>query len=112
MEKDKINSNISAEIDSAVLDSTGFLSLNDDLKSQIISNMYPKVEKRGGLIGKLLGNNPENVALNIGFLICAALLLLVLCNLKATSLNFDLLDKVFPIITLTLGYIFGKNSGK
>ena len=53
--------------------------------------------------------------MHIGFVICAILILVVIIDAihsycVGQSINLDLLEIVFPIVTLSLGYIFGKGS--
>lgn len=68
-----------------------------------------------GRIGELLGCE-DNASRNITALICAILLIILLVLSIIVYLcekNFDpvmtLWEKTIPIITLALGYLFGKN---
>lgn len=73
-----------------------------------------KLKKNLGWLGRCFGNS-QNSSQNITALICCVLLLIVLvasCILYSGGNYFimtDLWSQVLPIITLALGYLFGKN---
>ena len=89
-----------------------FGKLNPNIQEQIINTVSDNKKKEAGLIGKLLGVNPINVALNIAFIICFVILLFMAAILISTLFrqetdSINLLELIMPIITLSLGYIFG-----
>lgn len=73
-----------------------------------------KITKELGVIGILFGNS-QNASKNITVFICFLLLIIasidtfLLYQKNAFCNMFDLWSKIFPILTLSLGYIFGKN---
>ncbi len=106
--------------DSVVIDvisSDGFSSLNKDVQKTALQAMNEGQERNGGLMGKVFGIRKENAAMHIAFLLCVALFLLcaidVICSMCASGkASTDVLNIVMPVISLTIGFIFGKGSGK
>lgn len=113
---DGINKNISNENSiNDIVGSEGFSKLNPELQGQIVKLIEKGKEKDGGVLGRFFGIKPINVAMHIGFVICAILIFVVIIDAIHSycigqSINLDLLEIVFPIVTLSLGYIFGKGS--
>lgn len=63
-----------------------------------------------GLIGKLFGtdkNAPYNIA---GTILIFFIIWAIIAWSLDKSNSIPLLEKIFPIITLTLGYLFGKKA--
>ena len=70
-----------------LLESDSFLKLDPTIQKQILIALNEDREKSGGLLGKLLGNKPTNLAIHAVFVICLALLLLILFdNLHACDI--------------------------
>ena len=100
----------------SLIGATGFDTLNDELKGQAISAVKDAHDKKGeretGRLGKLFGTKAENISLYIAFLICMCLILVGLVYIciplpyKVNS-NLEFWQIISPIITGTLGYIFG-----
>jgi hypothetical protein len=111
-----INKNISTENSiNDIVGNEGFSKLNPELQDQIVTLIEKGKEKDGGFLGRFFGIKPINVAMHIGFVICAMLISVVIIDaihsyFIGQSINLELLEFVFPIITLSLGYIFGKGS--
>lgn len=100
---------------SNVLGPVTFGMLTENQKNIVLTNAFPKVETYGGLLSRFLGHRPKNVILNITFLICALLLIFIIVDtvigyIQNRSVNLELVDRIFPMLTLALGYLFGKNS--
>ena len=93
-------------------------SLNDDQKNEVIAshNKIQQKNKDSGLIGRLIGANTKNAAVNIASVICVCIFFLLLIDLLGAELcrdgcvNLEMWKILAPIITMTLGYIFGKGS--
>ena len=68
-------------------------------------------EENPGWLGRVIGA-PKNAANNIAFLAVFLDLIAGLIALAFPSDRLDIWKTLVPIVTLTLGYIFGKNSGK
>ncbi len=73
-----------------------------------------KIDKNLGCIGRTFGS-AENASKNITAILCVLLLvgvtvvsIIVYCNEKTVSAVAGLWDGILPIITLSLGYLFGK----
>lgn len=105
------------EIDSitSILSSENFLNLDPNLQNKIINTVYNGRAKDGGVVGKFLGNRFSNAAINISFILCALLVLVLIIDSIHSyfineSINMDLVDRIIPVISLSIGYIFGKGS--
>ena len=96
-----------------------FNKLNDEQKNYLISG-YNEVQSRakdGGKLGEILGTNVKNSSIHIAFIICCVLLIfcgvdLVHSFFDENTLTSEIWNLVFPVVTLALGYIFGKGESK
>ncbi|MBQ2961096.1 MAG: hypothetical protein IJE09_07735 [Oscillospiraceae bacterium] len=111
-----INQNLNG-VDSitSIIGSETFLSLDTDIQNKIIDTVHNDKEKDGGVMGKFLGTKPANASMHIGFILCVLLVLLmgidfVHSYIVNESINMDLVNTIVPVITLSIGYIFGKGS--
>lgn len=98
-----------------LIDKVDFNTLNPKLQSTIINGIYK--DKKGGWVGRFLGTNTANVAMNIAFILCIILLAIVIgdfirISFNEEGFNYELFESVIPVLTLTLGYIFGKGTNK
>lgn len=105
-EKDSITS---------VINSDNFVNLDLNLQNKIIDSVNNDRDKDSGFVGKFLGNSFSNATVNIIFIVCTLLVLvLIIDSIHSYSINkginMDLVDKIIPAITLSIGYIFGKDS--
>lgn len=99
----------------SLLESDSFLKLDPAIQKQIISAIKTDSEKSGGLLGKLLGNKPANLAIHAIFVLCLVLLFLIFFdNLHAyktgSEINMELINIIIPVITLAIGYIIGNGA--
>jgi len=99
----------------SLLESDSFLDLDPAIQKQIICSINQSKDKTGGIMGKLLGNKPANLAIHAILILCLILLLLILIdNLYAyrtgTAINMELINIIIPVITLAIGYIIGKGT--
>ena len=100
---------------SAIIGTENFLNLDSDIQNKIIDTVHTDKEKDGGVMGKFLGSNASNVSMHIGFILCILLIILIAIDFfhsyyVGESINMDLVKTIIPVITLSIGYIFGKGS--
>lgn len=98
-----------------IMESENFVNLDPNLQNKIIDTVYSDKEKDGGAMGKFLANKPANASVNIGFVVCVILIAVLVIDIVhsycvSESINMDLVKTVVPVITLSMGYIFGKGS--
>lgn len=99
----------------AIIESENFVNLDQNLQKKIIDTVQSGKEKDGGAMGKFLGNNPSNVSMHISLILCVLLVLLLLIDFihsyaVGENINMEFVTIVVPVITLSIGYIFGKGS--
>lgn len=99
----------------ALLESDRFLKLEPAIQQQVLTAIKTEHAKSGGLLGRLLGNKPANLAIHAIFVLCLALLVLILFdNLHAyktgSAINMELINIIIPVITLAIGYIIGNGT--
>ncbi len=113
MPKNSLNDKLEQDGISKLVASDSFAKLNENVQIELINSMQNTKKQEGGFWGRLFGTKPINVAMNIAFTICALLFLVVgidfirIC-IRKESFNMELFKTVIPVITLSLGYIFGK----
>ncbi|WP_062513925.1 hypothetical protein [Halobacillus sp. KGW1] len=85
------------------------VDLNDKTETHEIPLEHKKLE--AGIFGKLFGTG-NNAASNIAGLIVLGLLAIILwlIGFKTTEESEPILKTLTPILTLTLGYLFGKHT--
>lgn len=101
----------------SIANSENFTKLSDDNQVKIIEGINENKAKEGGFMGKLFGTKPENVSMYIAFILCMILLLycgidLIGSFFTGRTVNSELWNTVIPVITLALGFIFGKGIEK
>lgn len=96
-----------------------FNRLNDEQKAMVLSgyNDAQIKKKDGGWFGKIFGANTKNASIHIAFVICCVLL--VFCGIDLlhsfcgeNTITSEIWTLIFPVVTLALGYIFGKGESK
>ena len=113
MKKSSLNDKLNQETISDFVSPESFVNLDQKIQTQIINSVQDSKKQEAGLLGKFFGTKPVNIAMNIAFIICAILLLFVgidfvrACIINQ-SFSIELFEKVLPVITLSLVYIFGK----
>lgn len=112
---DKINKNTIDANSINGISEKSFNKLSDEQKNIVLSgnNETQNKNKEGGLLGRLLGANTKNASVHIAFVVCFMLLFFCGADLfhsfcENNTLSSEVWDKVFPVITLALGYVFGK----
>lgn len=100
---------------SQLVSNQGFLLLNDDLKSVAIKTAYDdrQNDREKGSLDKLFGGSTKRISLYIAWTICMALLVIGLIYILIPPCykvidNLEFWKLIAPIITATLGFIFGK----
>jgi hypothetical protein len=100
---------------SRVISNNNFAVLEKNLQGKIVDNIQKEKLAEGGFIGKFVGISLGNASINVAFLICLLLILLLAIDfgcsfIPGNTFNFELLNAFAPIISLSLGYIFGRNA--
>ena len=104
---------------SKIMEKEVFNELNDELKGKVI-DIYKHYQKQknesiGGKLSKLLGSNTNNISLYISFTLCVLLIIVGIIyfwipkNEREKNI-LEFWNLIIPIITATLGYIFGRNN--
>lgn len=105
MKSDSLNVNIPKESTVAELISQkGFSCLSEENQKLAITTVKESKSSDGGFMGKLVGTNPTNAAMNITLIIC---IVLVIIGFVTGGTQWD---KIMPVIAGAIGYIFGKSS--
>lgn len=94
-----------------------FMKLSEDCQYKIIDGINESKTKEGGSMGKIFGTRPENVSMHIALILCLILLLYCGIDLLASvvlnrAINSELWNTIMPVVTLALGFIFGKGVEK
>lgn len=97
------------------LDKQGMRLTSSNLRMSL-KHEEKKQEINAGKIGKLVGTD-GSASKNITFIICLVLIVvggilgcIVYLHDRDSGFLLDLLNIIVPIITLSLGYLFGRNS--
>lgn len=100
------------------VDVDNFIKLDPELQNKIVESIKENSEKenkrKNGKVAEIFGSNTQNISLYITALICIILLLIGLIYLfispdKKNSENIEFWNLIIPVISLSLGYIFGKS---
>lgn len=99
----------------STINSSTFISLTDENQKAVINQFNKGKEKEGGILGKFFGTKKKNAAMNIAFTICAMLIILCMLDIVRAICNgessyTELVKGVLPLITASMGYIFGKSN--
>lgn len=95
--------------------SDNFLNLDSDLQNKIIETIADGKAQQGGIMGRFLGTEPTNVSMHIALILCGVLVVLLGIDFihaykTEQQINMDLVSTIIPVVTLSLGYIFGRGS--
>lgn len=104
----RINRNdLGADTFSGIIISEKFGEYEPEIQKIILEGLESRNQKEGGLMGKIFGTKKDLSAMFVALVICILLLIIGLI------VNTDSIwDGIFPIFAATIGYIFGKGSGK
>lgn len=111
---DRLNVVVSDEVAIAtVAVDDNFNKLTETSQTLIINGINENKARDGGFMGKLFGTKPENVSMHIAFTLCIILLLycgidLIGSIIVGRQINSELWNTIIPVVTLALGFIFGK----
>lgn len=113
---DKINDDVLNTNNINGISEKSFNKLSDEQKNIILAgyNDTNTKEKEGGTIGRFLGTNTKNASIHIAFII--SIVLIGYCGIDLfhsfcpkSNINIEIWERIIPVITLALGYIFGKD---
>lgn len=98
-----------------IMSDPDFWKLNDGLKEAVIKSAYDDRtdDREIGFLGKFFGKDSKRISLYIAWIICMTLLgigfiyILIDPEYKVID-NLEFWKLIAPIITASLGYIFGK----
>lgn len=115
---DKINEIAFGEmaVASVAIDAN-FNKLSEANQALIINGISDDKTKAGGLMGKLFGVNREIASMNIAALICFMLILICIVDVLSmiftdNGLHMELISAIIPVISLSVGFIFGKGENR
>lgn len=114
---DQINNQLSEHnVLNDALGSKNFLSLTENVQNNLVSAILSSREQDGGQIGKLLGTNVKNATIHAVVIICIVLLIILIFGFYVTYNNNEglcrtILETIIPVISLSIGYMFGKGDG-
>lgn len=93
-----------------------FISFPEETQKIIIDSIEKVNERDGGILGKFFGIKKEIASMNIAATIC--ILLIAICGIDVFNsiftnkeIHMELISTIIPVVSLSLGFIFGK-SGK
>ncbi|MBO5270504.1 MAG: hypothetical protein J6B77_06950 [Clostridia bacterium] len=117
MAKNGITLNAPEDSITSLISSESFLNLDTQTQNKLIEAVHNNREKDGGYMGKFLGTKPANVAMHIALIICFLLIAIVIIDsvysyTKGEGINLELVNIIVPVVSLSLGYIFGKGSSQ
>lgn len=97
----------------SVVDKDDFIKLDPAVQNKIIDGKWQENKHKMGILGELFGTNSIQIAMYGALVIALVMLLITLLEFicyrySGYSMNMDLIEKMFSIITLILGYLFGK----
>lgn len=95
-----------------------FEHLENEQKDKVLKshNDIQQKEKDAGWLGKVFGANPSNASINTAAIICILAILVCVIDIgvgaywRCGAINQDIWSKIIPVISLALGYIFGRGA--
>lgn len=112
--KNEITQNLNqTDTITSIISSDTFLNLDSNIQNKIIDTVHNDKEKDGGVMGRFLGTKSTNASMHIGLILSILLVILIGIDFFHSysvkeSINMDLVNSIVPVITLSIGYIFGK----
>ena len=95
-----------------IVDDETLLKLGPEQQSKVIA-LSDDNRQKAGLMGKLIGSDKKNAAINSAVLLCVLLIVVFILSVilkMFTGVDYTtvILDFVMSFLTLAIGYIFGK----
>ena len=95
-----------------IVDDETLLKLSPEQQSKVIA-LSDDNRQKAGLMGKLIGSDKKNAAINSAVLLCLLLLVVFILSVVLKICTGEdyatvILDFVMSFLTLAIGYIFGK----
>lgn len=116
---DKINENALPDGTINGISEQSFNKLSDEQKNIVLAGNNDAIikDKDSGKMGQILGANTKNASIHIALIICGVLLLfcgidLIHSFFPKQVLSSEMWNLIFPVVTLALGYIFGKGENE
>lgn len=109
----KINNNFADNNVISAITAENFGTLPRDVQKTILDSIEKANQRDGGVLGRFFGNKKEIASMNIAAVIC--ILLIAICGIDIShsilsdkELHMDLISTIIPVVSLSLGFIFGK----
>lgn len=107
MDTNRWEDDFNSDTFSKIVSSRNFIEYTPEIQNKILDGLENRSRKEGGIMGKIFGVKKDLSAIFVALVICILLLVIGLW------VNTDgIWDGIFPIFATTIGYIFGKGSGK
>ena len=109
---DELELTKSGKMSSLIVDDETLLKLSPEQQAKIIA-ISDENRRKAGLMGKLIGSDKKNAAINSAVLLCVLLIVVFILSVilkMFTGVDYTtvILDFVMSFLTLAIGYIFGK----
>ena len=75
----------------------------------LVKQQSEAIRRKGGLVGRILGNDRDLIPFNAGFLLT---ILLTAVTAVMAFYKHEFLNTFIPLVTLSLGYTFGSKMQK
>lgn len=105
------NSSPSSSIVGNFVNTSNFINCDTNIQEKLIQTARDDKKSDGGFLGAFFGTKISNACVHIGFMLCLLLMIILIADsYLSANINMDLVDKIIPVVTLYLGYIFGHSS--
>ncbi len=110
------NNSLNTDALLVILDKPNFNNLTEEQQKMILSS-YGVSNGEKGVFDKMFGNNSDRIPTYITFILCMTLIVIatvfsLISYFTGKSIDLGLWGTIIPVITLALGYMFGKNNKK
>lgn len=91
-----------------IVTNESFSKLDTEVQVKVIENVRENERIANGLLSSIFGTNKDLVPIYVTF--CIIIMLIIGCFISHFCFQYtELWDVILPIITLTIGYYFGKH---
>lgn len=105
------NSSQNSSIVGNFVNNSNFINCDTNIQEKLIQTAQEDKKTDGGFLGVFFGTKVSNACIHIGFMLCLLLMIILIADsYLSADINMDLVDKIIPVVTLYLGYIFGHSS--